>query len=208
VGERPGQIFLRLSFSNSHLHSGVKDLQLHRVRILFPCDRFLSQPQDAMREQELGEHANVDKPMTMAALDVRMSWSSPARDTGASRGAVGRNVRDRSCDSPDSPIERDTDTFTTSISKTPVVKGRKALHQADGTASDVCPPHRPRKGHKKSRGGCFNCKKRKIKVWPPIREMQLGHLIGHTAKRNNLHATTVRKRISNANTQRQRFHQH
>lgn len=26
-------------------------------------------------------------------------------------------------------------------------------------------PRRPRKGHKKSRRGCYNCKKRKVKVW-------------------------------------------
>lgn len=30
---------------------------------------------------------------------------------------------------------------------------------------------RPRKGHKKSRQGCYNCKRRKIKVlWPPTRD--------------------------------------
>lgn len=34
------------------------------------------------------------------------------------------------------------------------------------------PSHRPRKGHKKSRGGCYNCKRRKIKV-----RSQLHHVI-------------------------------
>jgi hypothetical protein len=146
--------------------------------------------------------------MTMAAPDARMSWSSPGRDTGPSPGAGRRNARDRSCDSPVSPIEGDTDTITISHSEIRVAKDLVALHSADGSASDVYPPHRSRKGHKKSRGGCFNCKKRKIKVWPPICETQLGHLIGHSAKRTNLHATTVPRRISNANIQPQRFYPH
>jgi hypothetical protein len=33
---------------------------------------------------------------------------------------------------------------------------------------------RPRKGHKKSRQGCYNCKKRKIKVRPRFRESGQG----------------------------------
>lgn len=36
--------------------------------------------------------------------------------------------------------------------------------EPDDILEDGLPSHRPRKGHKKSRGGCYNCKRRKIKV--------------------------------------------
>ncbi|KAH6716696.1 hypothetical protein BKA61DRAFT_572772 [Leptodontidium sp. MPI-SDFR-AT-0119] len=35
--------------------------------------------------------------------------------------------------------------------------------EPDDILEDGLPSHRPRKGHKKSRGGCYNCKRRKIK---------------------------------------------
>ncbi|KAG4411950.1 hypothetical protein IFR04_014924 [Cadophora malorum] len=53
---------------------------------------------------------------------------------------------------------------THSSGATPALRKEMSLTlEQDELMEDGLPSHRPRKGHKKSRGGCYNCKRRKIK---------------------------------------------
>lgn len=144
--------------------------------------RFL---RDEFRRFQQGGCINVDSEMNRAAFNS--SWPSPAGldGSGISGHASSSSMRTtpKSSDSSDSPEEAGTTNFIvrrgvasepenrrSSSSSTPPRQDQTA--EPDDILEDGLPSHRPRKGHKKSRGGCFNCKRRKIKVcgavgWAP-----------------------------------------
>ncbi|KAF7922870.1 uncharacterized protein EAE97_011034 [Botrytis byssoidea] len=57
-----------------------------------------------------------------------------------------------------------------SVNSITVSQGFSTGWSSNGTKQNE--PCRPRKGHKKSRRGCYNCKKRKVKVWFSLHNME------------------------------------
>ena len=84
----------------------------------------------------------------------------------------------------------------------------QVTENGESLASGVkIPPQRSRKGHKKSRQGCYNCKRRKIKVRIPTRDNARDALLitcTCSVKRRSPNARTARGRISSAITLLQR----
>jgi hypothetical protein len=127
---------------------------------------------DEFRQAQTGGCANVDRSLNMASYNA--SWQTLSIDEELS--SIESNPMNKSSDDSFSPPEdistsvgTDTDVVReprTRASRESVRTDRAPSHLADVPPSEVYPEHRPRKGHKKSRGGCFNCKKRKIKVRP------------------------------------------
>ncbi|CZR62609.1 uncharacterized protein PAC_12506 [Phialocephala subalpina] len=131
---------------------------------------------DEFRRAQNGGCANVDKSLNMAAFDG--SWPTPGSDEDSPPELLRSNLMSKSSDeSSTTPPEDEFETFAGVESNSirnafttaafalgaSVREAEGASHCADTPSSEVYPEHRPRKGHKKSRGGCFNCKKRKIK---------------------------------------------
>lgn len=89
--------------------------------------------------------------LTPKSSDVSNSESP----VGGSEGNGGREVASMGS----------SRTRTDSSGATPALRKEMSVSlEQDELMEDGLPSHRPRKGHKKSRGGCYNCKRRKIKV--------------------------------------------
>ncbi len=183
--------------------------------------RFL---RDEFRRTARGGCINVDSEMNRAAFNS--SWPSPTgldQSAGTSGHASSSSMRTtpKSSDSSHSPEDAGTTTIIirhgvalgtengSSSSSTPPLRDQTA--EPEDILEDGLPSHRPRKGHKKSRGGCFNCKRRKIKVCGAVQ--LISHLttltnLPHSVKRINLHVITVQGRIWPANTQLQKHYLH
>ncbi|KUJ10463.1 uncharacterized protein LY89DRAFT_656240 [Mollisia scopiformis] len=126
---------------------------------------------DEFRNAQEGGCANVDKALNLASFDS--SWPTPGSEQHPSPDAFASGLTGNSSDEvPTSSPGKDLPSFTgagsgiaaNAFASGPSVREEEAAsHLANPVASEIYPEHRPRKGHKKSRGGCFNCKKRKIK---------------------------------------------
>lgn len=142
---------------------------------------------DDFREFKGGGCINADSTMNDAAF--YSNWPSPGMDAGTgsneySYGSSGdgfsSNVLTPSSSSKlsDSPAGRSEMQMSGMIVGHGVFDVSSSEGMGGGVESqdqtaepdrneileDGLPSHRPRKGHKKSRGGCYNCKRRKIKV--------------------------------------------
>ncbi|KAF8861135.1 hypothetical protein BDZ45DRAFT_740735 [Acephala macrosclerotiorum] len=131
---------------------------------------------DEFRKAQDGGCANVDKSLNMAAFEG--SRPTPGSDENSPPELLPSILMTKSSnESSNSPPEDDFAPFAGVESNdirnafaraafalgTSAREAEAAPRLAETPASEVYPEHRPRKGHKKSRGGCFNCKKRKIK---------------------------------------------
>lgn len=100
-----------------------------------------------------GESSAGTVVLTPKSSDVSNSESPVGESEG--NGAIGSGREMTS-------MERSR---THSSGATPALRKEMSLTlEQDELMEDGLPSHRPRKGHKKSRGGCYNCKRRKIKV--------------------------------------------
>jgi hypothetical protein len=130
---------------------------------------------DEFRSFADGGCININKEMNDAAFNS--NWPNPEGaehdNLPISRSYSSKRTTPKSSNSSDSPEETDfVEQIVTKPWPTLAQDGIDFLQQQstpvdqalaqpiDTLAGEV----RPRKGHKKSRGGCYNCKKRKIKV--------------------------------------------
>lgn len=99
-----------------------------------------------------GESSAGTVVLTPKSSDVSNSESPVGESEG--NGAIGSGREMTS-------MERSR---THSCGATPALRKEMSLTlEQEELMEDGLPSHRPRKGHKKSRGGCYNCKRRKIK---------------------------------------------
>jgi len=118
-----------------------------------------------------GESSAGTVVLTPKSSDVSNSESPVGESEG--NGAIGSGREMTS-------MERSR---THSCGATPALRKEMSLTlEQEELMEDGLPSHRPRKGHKKSRGGCYNCKRRKIKVGP----IYLMHLMTPQSSRLDL----------------------
>ena len=166
---------------------------------------------DEFRQAQVGGCASIDRSLNLASYNS--SWQPSQIDQQLS--SVGSNLLNRSSDGSPTPPEdistsigtdanvlRETTTNAFASSRSGREDGA-ASHLADTPPSEVYPEHRPRKGHRKSRGGCFNCKKRKIKVCQKL-HVTPTLLTSSSVRKTSQHVITAQRRNSNANIQHQR----
>lgn len=127
---------------------------------------------DEFRQAQAGGCASIDRSLNTALYNA--NWQASKID-GTSPSVATSSSDESPCNSSSSLEESNVSLSPDSrglavIASNAVVAGKSvrkhaaAFKLADKATSEIYSDHRPRKGHKKSRGGCFNCKKRKIKV--------------------------------------------
>ena len=108
-------------------------------------------PTSGSNSNSNGESSAGTLILTPKSSDVSNSESPAGESEGNGSREVASTGRSR--------------TRTDSSGLTPGLRKEMSLSlEQDELMEDGLPSHRPRKGHKKSRGGCYNCKRRKIKV--------------------------------------------
>ncbi|KAL2061575.1 hypothetical protein VTL71DRAFT_6952 [Oculimacula yallundae] len=124
---------------------------------------------DEFRAFKEGACINADSAMNDAAY--YSNWPSQGnngQDTGSSSGNGSNVITPKSSDVSDSPPDEGEpqDLVVHRGSSSSIGSGsrdQERIAESEEILEDGLPSHRPRKGHRKSRGGCYNCKRRKIK---------------------------------------------